>query len=265
MTSAEDIYFGTGVFASERPVPVALLTSVRIDGMLCSVQIDTGLNSAIRWHADQPTAPDGMIEVELGNMHRSVPTNAAARELTKACGIGNPVASLGNGFFDTGTLEIDFSGRKLTYSTGSALPPGSASGRFRYAKWGTEGGHVLVEAKAPQRLPREALLDTGSLQIDLMVHDRMSWRTLTKSSRKNPKRFAIAAWGRQHQCLNQQSTVAVGHDGMRSFFPSVTFCPTLEFQPVEPILGTIGMRRYLNGSITIDYPSQMWRGTTTAK
>ncbi len=262
--SRQDIYFARGDFASERSVPIAVLATVKFGGTPCSVQIDTGMNDAFAWHIDQAVTQDETLEIELGTLRRSVPVNANLRERIGRCSIGSPVASLGNAFFEAGTLEIDFAGSKLTYTSGSKLKPNSASGHFRYAQWGPEGGHVLVHVTAPGPLPAQALLDTGSLRIDLAVHDRHVWRALTQRAKTSPERFPIWAWGRQLQCLKQAATRPISFQEDQKTFPVVTYCPTLGFRPMEPVLGTVGMRRYLRGSIAIDYPARLWRGTASA-
>ncbi|WP_445368070.1 hypothetical protein ACH5Y9_00400 [Methylomonas sp. BW4-1] len=252
------VHYAIGDFAGERNTPVALLVQAEIGGQQCSVQVDTGANAAVILHTDQSGEALEPVDFRLGSLRHTVAISQATRAAIQSCHLGDPIATVGNGFFDTGTLEIDFAAQRLTFSPEPLLANETRASSFRYAKWGAEGGHVLVPADSRKNLPNEALLDTGSLRLDLGVHDERVWRALTKRPRKHDREFSVQAWGRQHWCTTRPSRRAIILSGSKPFRPSVTYCPTLTFRPVEPILGTVGMSRYMNGRITIDYISRRW-------
>jgi len=252
--------FVIGDFADERTVPVAVLTTVSIDGRRCSVQLDTGVSRAFILHDRQDGPATSSITVELGSLQSTHAVPDADKRRLAGCRPGKPVASLGNAFFDRRTVVLDFAARSLSIHDAATLQDNPQAQPFRYATWwGAEGGFILVRVSGTRHLPSEALLDTGSLRVDLGVLDSATWAAIADTQSPIAMPFSVPSWGRLIQCRKAAARWPLVVAQRPAAKPTLTYCPDLAFQPFEPILGVLGMRRFLDGAITIDFISHRWR------
>lgn len=254
------LQFVIGDFANERQVPVALLTNLRIDGRPCSVQIDTGVGRAFTVHQPSDGPATSSIDVELGSLKVTYPTPESTKRRLAECRLGEPVASLGNAFFDQRTVVLDFAARSLSVHEAATLQDDPRAQPFRYAKWwGQDGGVILVQVLGTRQLASEAMLDTGALRVDLGVLDPATWDALADSASSVSTAFSVPSWGRQLQCSKIAARWPLMVSTLQAAKPMLTHCPGLGFKPAEPILAILGMRQFLNSGVVIDFQSLRWR------
>lgn len=252
-----------GSFAGAEGQPVAILLNARIGTRTCALQLDTGLAAAVAWHAgaDAADTERAPVRIQLGRITRSVAASPAVRALIAACEPSRPVGSLGNAFFDHGTLTLDLRHGRLRHEAGSHLQAGAGGTPFRYAATGGEGGHVLVELALPDG-PATALLDTGSAALDLGAFSPDAWTRLTGlSPQRTPaaaRAFSVHAWGRMHPCHIAAASVPVRVGGQALAAPTVTHCPGIG-PGWSGVIGVVGMKPFRDKRLVIDYPARLWR------
>ena len=255
------LHFAFGDFATERQVPVALLVTVKLDGRDCSVQLDTGVSHAFIPHGSvlgsEPYSAE--VFVELGSLRRAFPVSAEAKTLLANCTEGLAVATLGNGFFDQGSITLDLPSRSLTVEDAPILKNDASAQAFRYAKWwGGSGGLVLISVERTGALPTEAMLDTGAVRLELGVLDQGTWTALADPTAAVSE-FSVQSWGQSIKCTQAPARWPLALAGQSPAKPTLTYCPAMEFKPAQPILGILGLRGFLKSRLIIDYPSMRWR------
>ncbi|MTV53561.1 hypothetical protein [Pseudoduganella buxea] len=116
-------------FAGGPPEPVALFLPARIDGAPCLVQLDTGANGELMWAgaADGATAKR-LLTVELAGIRRQVWADGGnVRYVTPQVCALRAVATVGNAFFEHGTLTLDLGNARFAFSPGPTLASNPAA------------------------------------------------------------------------------------------------------------------------------------------
>lgn len=244
----------------------ALLVRVRIDGRECRMQLDTGANAAIIWDNGSPLAPETLttaVTVQAGPLQQRTPVSNDLQMRLANCTEGESVGTLGNAFFDHGSLRLDLKAPALFYTPGSTLAADPRAQPMRYARWTAAGGHPLVEVRSEQAGAGHALLDTGSVPVELAVLSRDGWNAATHFAPLAPsqrvRQLTAQSWGRQRACYLAESDVhrSIGQQPHRTL--AVLYCPDqLNFHSPEPLVGVLGMAAFGDGSLTLDYVAQRW-------
>lgn len=250
-----------GTFAAQVNVPVAMLVSARINGKPCDLQLDTGMAAPLAWHTSPETTASVDVTVRLLGRTLRVPAAEAARQLISHCQAGVPVGSIGNGFFDQGTLTLDTGRRHIIYRPGSRLSPDASVHPFVYASQGAEGGQVQVEVYWGEA-PSHALLDTGSTALSFGAFGASRWTHLTGRAPHEGdgvQTFEVPAWGQMHRCFMALSTTP-WQVGDRTIGSShITYCPSIGENAPASVAGVVGMQAFPHSRITIDYPGRRWQ------
>jgi hypothetical protein len=258
------LHFVTGSVGGLPERILALLVSVNVGGKTCDMQVDTGANASVIWHEYQNS--DGKSEpiaVKLGSIETTATAGPAVMGMIENCSPGSPVGTLGNAFFDHGTLKIDIARQRLEYQSGPHLTGTIGAQRFFYATWTNPpvGGHILVELTSKTLSNGYALLDTGAALFELGVLDEQWWRRLVGSvpeEATQATRFTINSWGKSVDCLLTHANAEIAVDKFGLTAREVTYCPALPFQPPLRLAGIVGMRFFRDRVLTIDYPSRLW-------
>jgi hypothetical protein len=243
---------------------LALLVSVNVGSKTCDMQVDTGANGAVIWHESQSTDEKStQLNVKLGSIEVAATAGSTVMRMIEACTRGSPVGTLGNAFFERGTLMIDIANRRLGYEPGSHLSGRKGAQRFFYATWTRPpvGGHILVELTSKPFGKGYGLLDTGAALSELGVLDEQWWTRLVGSVPADATQvthFTVNSWGKSVECLLTQASAEVAVDAFQLTAREVTYCPTLPFQSPLRLLGLVGMRLFRDRVLTIDYPSRLW-------
>lgn len=227
------------------------------------MQLDTGLNSAVRWQESVGVdEPEVLVEVEVLGLRMSVGTSSSIAGHLRHCAPGGSVGSLGNAFFEGGSLTIDLKQMALRYQAGSALSANPAAEPMFYARWTEQGGHPLVELRKDGTLVGYGLLDTGSASFGFAPLSEQAWNRVTASAplaqTDHVRKFSVSSWNRQHPCFETKPAVRLhaGHWAMGN--SPVDYCPELGFTPPLRLEGVIGLDAFSNAVVTIDYPAGRW-------
>lgn len=245
--------------------PHALLVQVRIDGRSCHMQLDTGANSAVIWGRGVVIPADevrGTVTVQAGPLAREVPVSDALRAALAQCPDDDSVGTLGNAFFEQGSLRLDLSTPALHYTAGSALLDDPQALPMRYARWGAEGGHSLVQLHTPHGERGWTLLDTGAFATQLAVFTREAWDSATEhaplTASLRVTELKVPAWGQAHLCFRAAPSAHWTIDGRSPQALSVLYCPSHPFVAPEALLGVVGMAPFGTDTLVIDYVAQRW-------
>jgi hypothetical protein len=248
---------------------LAMLIPVAIGNKTCDMQIDTGANGSVIWNAESNTnEQNNSLTVKLGTIEATTTAGPTVLEAIERCTAGSPVGTLGNAFFERGTLVIDSVRRQLGYQPGSGLAGNNTAQRFFYATWAPAdatwvptGGHILIELQTSQFGKGYGLLDTGAALAEIGVLDELWWKRLVGAKAmtgENITRFTVNSWGKQVECYLAQTTTDVTLDTFQLALRNANYCPTLHFRPPVRVIGIVGMYPFRNRVLTIDYPGRLW-------
>jgi hypothetical protein len=245
------------VIPDTKPVPVAIILTAKVNGKDCHAQLDTGAPKAVYWHAaTSGSEAPGPVTIELAGITQ---TSEADASQLQGCATGIPL-TVGNAFFETGTLTLDLKNARYDWVAGSQLSPEADT--MQYVRWGGPGGHPLMQVRAGGAEPLPALLDTGSAAFGIAAHDEQSWSELTAGLPKDSpglRHFSGNAWGKQIDCgLGEiKRPLEIGGAIKLTEF-LVGYCDDKRFKPGSKLAGVLGLHHFLGKVIVLDYPAQRW-------
>lgn len=256
------------IVKGEGKVKLALTIPVRINGNACIAQLDTGANGSVTWHGDGDAnaARSPMVIEALGKtMPASGPTSVLTYISGGKCTDG-VIASLGNGFFEDGTLLLDLQKNRVAFTPKSVLVNASNAQPFTYTRWaqsGAAGGHVIVGMQMPSGRTAEAMFDTGAASFGVSAFSAEHWAELTSHTplvaSDIVSEYSVGMWGKPIRCfrMNAPGTVVLaGNMSVKQFHAS--YCMQDAFKPGQKLVGLLGMRHFMGKFITLDYLSQRW-------
>jgi hypothetical protein len=243
-------------------VPAAIVLPVKINGVDCYAQLDTGAPKAVIWHRPgEAGMPTEDATVELAGQRRTASASSANLELLRQgrC-MQELIATIGNEFFEQGTLELDLQNARYRWQPAPLLQGAGDAQPMRYVRWGGPGGHPLVSVRVAGGAPQAALLDTGSAAFGLNGHSAQAWQGLKGDAKLLDERhFTAPSWGRKLPCVI--GTIARPLEiGASIKLPAFlgAYCEGLAFTPGEPLAGVVGLHHMLGKLLVIDYLSQRW-------
>lgn len=251
----------------------AMLLPVKVNRIDCQVQLDTGVRDALIWSRQAPptepahTAPQAAL-VELAGIRKSVPAQPAnlAPLTAEICALG-PIATVGNAFFEHGTLTLDLGGARFAFDAAPKLAGEPAAQAMRYTPWEEGGGAPLVEVKRSGGKTGYAMLDTGSARFGLVAGSADAWADfsggLPLAEGPKVKTMSVQSWGRQLPCY--ETALAGGFDagGAQELQATVSYCMEQEFDFPVNVIGVLGLRPFGDSVIALDYLSGRWRLSAT--
>jgi hypothetical protein len=174
--------------------------------------------------------------------------------------------SLGNQFFEQGTLTIDLKRDQLSFAPGSALAGDAKAVPFFYPQWdmsASGGGHVVIELGDSQGRKRYAMLDTGAASFGISALSADAWRQITGkelSPGLGVTSYGVSSWGKTIPCYRMRSNTRfdLGQDQALEN-TDVSYCDTASFKPGQKLAALVGLRNFSGRTITIDYPARRWR------
>nr|WP_315212810.1 hypothetical protein [uncultured Duganella sp.] len=252
----------------------AMLLPAKVNGVDCQVQLDTGVRDALIWSKQAssseptPAVPQAAL-VELAGIRKSVPAQHAnlAPLTAETCAAG-PVATVGNVFFEHGTLALDLRGARFAFEAAPKLAGEPAAQAMRYTRSEDGGGAPLVDVKRPGGKTGYAMLDTGSARFGLVATSAQAWADfsggLPLADGPKVKTMSVQSWGRQLPCY--ETALAGGFDagGARDLQATVSYCVDQEFHFEVKLIGVLGLRPFGDRVITLDYLSGRWSLSDTA-
>lgn len=250
---------------------LALLLPVTIDGASCLVQLDTGANGEWIWAAPSdpaPQQPPKLVTVELAGVRKQVQADSwNLRHVTPEVCATHPVATVGNGFFEQGTLTLDLGKARFAYAPQPLLATDRGAQPFFYARWTSSGehsgGHVLVELTMAGERPGYALLDTGAARFGLAATNAGEWAVLSGNAPLvaggQVRQFSVPSWGKQVQCFETpvKRSLLVGGTALEQ--ARASYCVDQGFQSAVKLVGVLGLHPFGERTITLDYLSRRWK------
>jgi hypothetical protein len=246
---------------------VALLLPAKINGVDCQVQLDTGANGELIWARQASSPQPGAqqpVPIELAGIRKNIPAEPANLELLTAevCAAG-PIATVGNGFFEHGTLTLDLGRARFAFAPQPQLAGKPEAQPLFYARTeGRGGGHTLVEIKRPGGKAGYALLDTGSARFGLVATSLQEWNELSGDMPLDEgprvKKFSVQSWGRQVPCYETALSGGFEVGGVSVPQAIASYCVDQGFKSPVKLLGVLGLRPLGDRVITLDYLSRRW-------
>ncbi|MEN9866570.1 MAG: hypothetical protein RL748_2160 [Pseudomonadota bacterium] len=254
-------------FAGAPVEKLGLLLPAKIDGVDCLIQVDTGANGRFVWHK----ASDGVgdkrtgVPVVVGNISLTVdasPTQLAGVHSGKCR--QQVQATVGNGFFEHGTLTLDLPRSRFSFVAGPTLAQDTTAQPLLYARWNQVGGHTLVEVRLPSGKTGYALLDTGSARFGMNALSTDDWGSLTGGvplqKSDSVSEFKTMSWGKQISCYQTMATGPLEIGGsLRLPQYQVSYCASEAFKPPQKLLGVLGLRHLKEHVLVLDYLSLRWK------
>ncbi len=252
-----------GDFSGEYNQRVALAVTASVAGRPCQLQLDTGVNDAVRLPDGPPSLEQPvLVPVEFLGIAVSVPTTAEVAGKLHECRLGETVGTLGNAFFESGSLTLDLKASKLSYTPAPALAGDGRAQPMFYARWTPHGGHPLVELRRDGVLKGYVLLDTGSAASGFTPLSRAQWDAATGSAplaaTNSVSEFTVSSWGRALRCYATRGAAPLLVGSWPLGELPVSYCPELDFIPPVKLEGLVGLRGFADAVITIDYLSGRW-------
>jgi hypothetical protein len=254
-------------FAGDPPERLALFLPATIDGAPCLVQLDTGANGAFIWAgqaAPGEQLPAKSVTIELAGMRRQVQADAANLRYVnpQVCPL-RAVATVGNAFFDQGTLTLDLGNARFAYAQRALLANDPAAHPLFYARWTGTGGHPLVELQLPGAEPGYALLDTGAVRFGLAATNAQEWAVLTGgaplAAGGRVRQFSLHSWGKEVQCFETAVARQLVVAGTALDQTRASYCVDQGFQAPVRLVGVLGLKPLGDRIVTLDYLSRRWK------
>lgn len=270
---AAELQWHTFEWAEAEVVPGAGLAKagiflpVKINGAECYAQLDTGANGTVIWKNQTNAAlPMQDAVVDIAGKSRTVPASALllAGVRDGTCNT-MAIATIGNAFFDDGTLTLDLKGNRFRFTTEALLKGEAKALPFHYTLWqgSKEGGHIIVQIGLPHGLVAEAMLDTGAASFGLSALTQADWNKLTEGvplrASTSVQAYKVNSWGKQIPCYTTQvpGSMRIGTALSVPRF-SVSYCVLDSFKPGKNLIGVLGLRHLNDRVITLDYRSRKW-------
>lgn len=244
---------------------VALLLRAAIDGRKCWLQLDTGAPGAVLWNGHETGAAReaASVVIRIGDIEKTVVADTAQLAALRQgdCGVAG---SVGNAFFEHGTLSLDFAGSRFAFTPTTTLASDHAAQPMRYLKSAQHDGHPLLPARLFDGSPGDLLLDTGAARFGLVATSLAQWHQLTGGLPLTDvaavRSFAInnAIDTAPLRCRETTVTAAITMAGRKLAPGLVAYCEGKEFRLDAPLSGILGLRALARYRITLDYVSQRW-------
>ncbi|MFC0168620.1 hypothetical protein ACFFKC_11060 [Pseudoduganella danionis] len=249
---------GAGVVKSSVILPI------KVNGVDCYAQLDTGAPNTLIWHQPATTEqPLKEFDIEIAGRHQLVKGSSVQLDILRACKKAL-IATIGNAFFDDGTLTLDLKNARFSFSSGSTLEREPLSHPFAYPRWsGYEGGHIIVQLVLPNGQEGDVLFDTGAASFGLSALTENDWRMMTDNvplrASATVRAYSVNSWGKQIPCFD---TTLPGNlqiiPGLSIANSRIAYCAQESFKPGQKLVALLGLRDLSDRVVTLDYPARRW-------
>jgi hypothetical protein len=248
-------------------VKAGVVLPVKINGIDCYAQLDTGADGMIIWRTMYDTnAPFEEVLLDIAGKRRVVRASASqlAAAINGTCKT-TAIPTVGNAFFDDGTLILDLKGGRFQFDTAAILESEPKARHFQYAQLpGNQvGGHIIVQIGLPSGEVADAMFDTGAASFGLSTFTAADWNKLTGGLRlrasRSVKTYAVNSWGKQITCYSADapSSLLIAPELSVSHF-RISYCAASSFKPRQELIGLLGLLHLNDKVITLDYRSRKW-------
>ncbi|MEO7184063.1 MAG: hypothetical protein ABIY86_02070 [Rhodoferax sp.] len=251
----------------------AILLPVELDGIRCTMQLDTGVGLSLLYRNSTPSRYSKSLDAETiaikkFSMGRETSANVFQLKYEKAnsakdCGPKGDriVGTIGNDFFARGTLSLDLAAGRYQFNRGP----------FRYLSIDRSKALDIEVIKTPKwgvfpivklaigDVERKMLFDTGSASMGLIVFLRKNWLDLVGLQDVNEVTpIYIARFGQQVPCYTApiSHAVSLGKTALGAV-KSATYC----FDPRDShgddqVFGILGLAPFYQSIVSVDYVSE---------
>lgn len=254
----------TEVVPGAGAVKSGVILPIKVNGVDCYGQLDTGAPDTLIWHQQAATnQPLKEFDIEIAGRHRSVKGDSAQLDILRACKKAL-IATIGNAFFEDGTLTLDLKNARFSFESGSMLEKEPMSHPFAFPRWaGNEGGHIVVRLGLPNGQEGDVLFDTGAASFGLSALTENDWRSVTGNvplrATATVRAYFVNSWGKQIPCYD---TTLPGNiqivPGVSVANSRIAYCAQESFKPGQKLVALLGLRDLSDRVITLDYPARRW-------
>lgn len=256
----------TEIVAGAGKVRAAIVVPILVNGVECNAQLDTGAPSKVIWHRGADASlPSVETIVEVAGLRHAVKAKTPQLVGLESNNCKNEIiATIGNAYFEEGTLSLDLKENRLAFSPTGLLSKEAKAQPINYAQWsGNNGGHIVIEVILPNGKLGYAMLDTGAASFSMSAMSEADWNTLTENAplqqSANVKEYKVNSWGKKIPCFE---TLAPGSIVIAQSFKvehfRASYCVQDAFKPGQKLVGLLGLRDLQGKQITIDYRSRRW-------
>jgi hypothetical protein len=254
----------TEVVPGAGAVKSSVILPIKVNGVDCYGQLDTGAPNTLIWHQQADTEqPLKEFDIEIAGRHRSVKGDSAQLDILRTCKKAL-IATIGNAFFEDGTLTLDLKNARFSFAPGSMLEKEPMSHPFAFPRWaGNEGGHIVVRLALPNGQEGDVLFDTGAASFGLSALTENDWRIMTGNvplrATATVRAYSVNSWGKQIPCYdttlpgNMQIVPGVSITNSR-----IAYCAQESFKPGQRLVALLGLRDLSDRVVTLDYPARRW-------
>jgi hypothetical protein len=245
-------------------VKASVILPIKVNGVDCYGQLDTGAPNVLIWQQQDPLgqSPEE-ADIEIAGRHRRVKAASVQLATLSTCKEAI-IASIGNGFFEDGTLTLDLKNARFSFAAGSLLEKETESYPFAFPRWtGNEGGHIVVRLGLPGGKEADVLFDTGAASFGLSALAADDWRILTGNvplrASETVHAYSVNSWGKQIPCYDTtvQGSIRIV-PGLFIANSRIAYCAQEAFKPGQKLVALLGLRDLRERTITLDYPSRRW-------
>lgn len=240
--------------------PVALTLPAEFDSYPCTVQLDTGMSGAFQWHGNRSDESTRITVKVAGVLAEYFVDQKHLEKIHK--GDCNAIASVGNAFFENGSLFLDLRNSRYKFERAAVLASSQNAQPLVYARWYDVGGELLVEVKMPSGEIKYAMLDTGATSFGLSALSIDAWTNLVgqpPATTPGVAEYSVNSWGKQIKCFDKEMAGPLSIGLQRKLKTiRVSYCQHPDFIPKQEIAGLLGLRHLMDSVITLDYRSQRW-------
>ncbi|QGZ41452.1 hypothetical protein IP92_00392 [Pseudoduganella flava] len=248
---------------------LAVLLRADIDGKRCWLQLDTGAPHVVAWHQHAPagTAPAPVsVTITVGDVRHTVSADAA--NLAPLASAPCMAGTVGNAFFEHGTLALDFAAGRYAFVPGAALRDILEAQPMLYFRSNGPGGHPLLPVTLADGRTGRMLVDTGAARFGIGATSAAHWRDLTgglplrenDNGGGNVRSFVAnnAMDAAPLRCFETPYAGSVRMGDVPVTPGIVSYCEGKDFALEQPLLGLVGLRGLLRHQLTLDYVAQRW-------
>lgn len=228
----------------------ALMLPATVGGAACYVQLDTGANASFIPAGQAAGAP---VDIVIGGhtVKASVPPSLKAGD---ECHAG----TVGNGFFENGSLTLDLKNARFSYSDAAILGSDSDAAPINYVRQGNwEGGHIVVPIVMPGQARQEAMFDTGAALFTFTPLRHALYEALRGA---DSRPLTASSWGQDIGCEISRLTTPLRVSQYTLDSGVLGHCK-MDVGIGVPLAGIVGLGGFAGQTIVIDYPSRKWKIT----
>lgn len=251
-----------------------ILLPVKLDGMTCDMQLDTGLGLSLLYRNLLPARysrllrSDSLLVEKFTLGSETSPKRFQLKfertnKLQKKCvTVGNMgvVGTLGNDHFLTGTISLDLANGLYRFVNRSLFVSETAKSQhidIDVVEVEGFGSFPVVTLLLENGDRRRMIFDTGSASLDLVVYLKSDWLSLVALTElKGLDPVLMPRFGRWVSCYRAPISQAIRLGDVRlGIGATAMYCDDPRDSPQEgnQVFGVLGLAPFSQGIVSVDY------------